>query len=408
MLIPYRVKNPTKRFPIATVGIIALNVLVYILTINDSLDIREDVIRNYAFALGSTPWYTFLSASFLHGDIFHIGGNMLFLWVFGPSVEDRLGIGFYLIVYLLTGFVGNFLQAVVDIPFTGAVRPCIGASACIMGVVGAYWYLFSHSTVCVLYWLGWFWRGIWEVEAKWIIAIYVGLDVFQGFLSGAAGAKGGVANFAHVGGAFAGALLCLAMAIQRDSEWVSEARAIHADTKDLSQVPLYSLETMLTDDPCNVNIIRAMVPSALSQHKESMIETAMVRAGNDLIDKDPAFVAHYLLELSGKATSYKSVQLLRIGSALETAGDSQKAINIYRMIVDNYPMEPETEKALYRMAVLAWGTMQDAKYVQLCLNEMAKRFPNGSMMGFAKTLWQSVQKSQPAAADGVPPGGNAS
>lgn len=99
MLIPYRVKNPTKHFPFATLGLITANIIVYILTTDSFLAIREDVVERYAYAFGVSPFINFITAAFLHTDPFHLLGNMLFLRVFGPPVEDRLRIPRYLAVY---------------------------------------------------------------------------------------------------------------------------------------------------------------------------------------------------------------------------------------------------------------------------------------------------------------------
>ncbi|HOP79584.1 MAG TPA: rhomboid family intramembrane serine protease, partial [Armatimonadota bacterium] len=103
MLIPYRVKAPVSRFPIATVTIIAINVLVYLLTIDGNLMIKEHIALRYAFGGSELPILNVFTGAFLHADIFHVGGNMLFLWVFGQAVEDRLGIPKFLAVYLGTG-----------------------------------------------------------------------------------------------------------------------------------------------------------------------------------------------------------------------------------------------------------------------------------------------------------------
>jgi len=167
LFLPYRVKNPWKHFPYTTVAIIAVNVLVYSLTTESFLHIREEVVEGYAFQFGVSSFMSLFYAMFLHQDIFHIGGNMLFLWVFGPAVEDRLRPGRYLLVYFATGIVGALLQSFIDTA-AGHSAPCIGASGCIMGVMGAYWYLFSWSTVCVFYWI--FIRlGVWEIDAFWVI-----------------------------------------------------------------------------------------------------------------------------------------------------------------------------------------------------------------------------------------------
>lgn len=399
MLIPYRVKNPTKRFPIATVSLIAINVIVFGLTI-DGWGIRESVVKDYAFALGVSPFVNFISASFLHADPFHLIGNMLFFWVFGPSVEDRLGIPKFLALYFATGFAGDFLQAAIDMAVVGHVRPGIGASGCVMGVLGAYWYLFSWSTVCVFYWIYWFWHGVWEVHALWIIGLYFLMDLGEGILFGTTKMSGGVANFAHVGGSACGALLCFLLRIKRDTEVVSDARAIQAETKDLSLVPLHALQQMLEEDPRDPALLRAIVAPALREHNTSAIDKAFAQAGPELIDVDPALVAYYLLDVRGPGDFYNPVQLLRLAGTLQKSGDTLKAVGIYRLIVERFGAVPETETALYRMAQCSWNSHHDDKTALACLSEMTRCFPAGPMSPYCRQLRQQIEK---AGATGTPP-----
>ena len=392
MLIPYRVKNPTKRFPVATVSLIAINVIVFGLTI-DGWNITESVLNEYAFALGVSPLWNAISAAFLHADPFHLLGNMLFFWVFGPSVEDRLGIPKFLVLYFATGFAGDFLQAAIDMAVVGHVRPGIGASGCIMGVVGAYWYLFPRSTVCVFYWFGWFWHGVWEVHALWIIGMYFVMDLAEGILFGTTKMSGGVANFAHVGGSICGALLCLLLRIKRDTEVVSDAKAIQAETKDLSLVPLYALQSMLADDPRNPELLRAIVAPALREQNSSAIDKAFSQAGPELIDADPALVSYYLLDVRGSGEFYNPLQLLRLGGAMERSGDILRAAGLYRLIVERYVNAPEVETALYRMAQCSWNNQRDAQTALACLSEMMQRFPQGDMSPYGRQLHQQIEQA---------------
>lgn len=136
VILPYRVKNPPKHFPIATVTLMAINILVFAATSYRFLEIRPEMLQQYALRWGVTSSITILTSTFLHADIFHLGGNMLFLWVFGPAVEDRLRIPGYLGLYVLTGFAGSVAHVMLG-SVSGAPIPTLGASGCIMGVLGA-------------------------------------------------------------------------------------------------------------------------------------------------------------------------------------------------------------------------------------------------------------------------------
>lgn len=393
MLLPYRVKNPIRSFPAITVAIIAINVIVYVFTTDSLLVIRENVVKDYAFALGIGSPANFLSSIFLHGDLFHLLGNMLFLWVFGPPVEDRLGKVTYPIVYFTTGLAGALLQATVDKLVTGQAHPGIGASGCIMGIVGAYWFAFSWSKVCVFYWLTFFWRGVFETSAVWIIGLFFLMDLAQGTLYSTIGVSGGVANFAHLGGAVIGALMCMVMQVTRDSAEVSEAKAIQADTKDLSLMPLHVLQSMLEENPGDPEIVRAIIPAALSLRKQEVIDRAFAGAGPSLIEKSPTLVAHYLVDLGGQVSLYQPVHLLRLAGSLEQTGDHTKALHIYKLVADHHPTTPDAESAIYRMAQSYWKVFRDAQRARACLAELDRRFPNGSMAHFSRGLARELEQA---------------
>lgn len=388
MLIPYRVKNLPKRFPFATIAIIIINVIVYMCTTNLFVAIRDDVVEHYAFGLGISPLVNYFSAIFLHQNLMHIIGNMLFLWVFGPPVEDRMGIPKYVIMYLATGFIGAFLESLLEVAITGHCRLGIGASGCIMGVVGAYWYLFPRSLVCVFFWL-FYYAGVWEVQALVIIGIFFGLDLVEGILSAG---TGGVANFAHVGGSIGGALICLLLAIKRDNADVSQAKAIQADMGNLALVPLNALQTMLENDPENMDLVRAIIRPALSARKPEIIDAAMTRIGPKLVERDPSFVSYYLLELRGKVDIYQPAHLIRLAGQMESANDISRALAMYQILLTSYPNDPSTEKALYRMAHISWNSLRNAPNVRNYLRQMAEKFPNGAMTPSGKALWNQVER----------------
>lgn len=389
-ILPYRVKNPWKHFPVATVSLIGLNVFIYLLTSSENAFFAaSENILPYCYQMGETNFFTIFSAMFLHADIFHIGGNMLFLWVFGPPVEDRLGIPRFLAVYLATGVVGFLLQGFVDIIFAGSTMPGLGASGAIMGIMGAYWFVFSWSIVCVAYWILLFWRGVWELKAFWVIGAYIVLDLFEGITSEKG--AGGVANFAHVGGGVAGALLCLALKVRRDSEQVSEAKASQAEMKDLKLVSLADLEVMRAAEPQRVDIIRALIPQAVRNMRMDLVKRAFAEAGPTLLTEDPNLVIYYLMRLEGDHKLYKTSQLMRLARHVEHDPDPKNAIGIYDLILDHYPNAPETEMVLYRLALLFWEKQQDKDTAWMLLSQLLERFPYGSLEHPAKQLMAKLK-----------------
>ncbi len=159
-------------------------------------------IPNYA-----TPfpvYFNLLSSMFMHGDIGHILGNMLFLWIFGDNIENRIGHIRFAIFYLICGFAAAGGQILMD---TGSVIPMLGASGAISGVLGGYILLFPTNRVRVI-----IVRFMVQTVPAWVaLGLWIGMQVFLGFMSSSGG--GGVAYAAHIGGFIAGVALIKVFAI---------------------------------------------------------------------------------------------------------------------------------------------------------------------------------------------------
>jgi membrane associated rhomboid family serine protease len=152
---------------------------------------------------------TVLSAMFMHGGIVHIGGNMLFLWIFGNNVEDALGPVRFLLFYLLAGIAATATQTFVTLYFgtaSDASVPNVGASGAIAGVLGAYFVLLPRASVLALIFLGFFFIFR-VVPAILFLGIWIALQALDGTFSlTTPTAGGGVAFFAHIGGFVFGVL----------------------------------------------------------------------------------------------------------------------------------------------------------------------------------------------------------
>jgi membrane associated rhomboid family serine protease len=164
----------------------------------------QDILTDIAVEGSSCPhknvWLSLLYTMFLHGSLLHIGGNMLFLWVFGNNIEDRLGRFRFVLFYLLCGLAATYAQTLVSLS-SGA--PQIGASGAIAGVLGAYIVLYPRARVRTLVFL--FFIFFLDLPAYVLLGIWFLLQLLQGV--GPAATTGGVAYMAHVGGFVAGILL---------------------------------------------------------------------------------------------------------------------------------------------------------------------------------------------------------
>ncbi len=212
-MIPYRDLNRTRHFPWITIALIAANLAAFVWEIvaPDSLNLlyQYAVIpaefragHNLPISTGPPPIATVFSAMFIHGGALHLIGNMLYLWIFGDNVEDRMGPFRFLLFYLLCGVVATFSQIYANFHST---IPVLGASGAIAGVLAAYLFLFPRARVLVLVPVFFFLRSItlpaWLVLGGWVL-----LQVVQA-QSTPHSPSGGVAYFAHIGGFVSGALL---------------------------------------------------------------------------------------------------------------------------------------------------------------------------------------------------------
>jgi membrane associated rhomboid family serine protease len=202
-MFPIGDDNSSRRiFPVVTYALIALNVVFFLIELNGG----DAFVEKWAFVparfladpLGD--FMTLFTAMFMHAGWVHLGGNMLYLWIFGDNVEDRFGNIQFLIFYLLCGLAATFAQLAFSI---GSSVPNLGASGAIAGVLGAYLLLFPQGRVRVLLSL-----RVAQVPALIVIGLWIVLQLFSSIGSITNTAEtGGVAYMAHVGGFVAGFVL---------------------------------------------------------------------------------------------------------------------------------------------------------------------------------------------------------
>ncbi|HUK89258.1 MAG TPA: rhomboid family intramembrane serine protease [Blastocatellia bacterium] len=236
MLIPISDESTGGRtFPIVNYTLIALNIIVFIIELIQpgGLSPANQFVNGYSAipfeithgidlisprrvpgigivpeAPGPSPIYlTLLTSMFMHAGWLHIGGNMLYLWIFGDNVEDNFGHVKYLIFYLLCGFAAAFAQIAPD---PNSIIPSLGASGAIAGVLGSYMIMFPRNRVRVLLPLIIIWTVV-QLPAVLVIGFWIVLQIFSQFsaITSSSQAQGGVAYMAHIGGFFAGLLLTL-------------------------------------------------------------------------------------------------------------------------------------------------------------------------------------------------------
>jgi len=197
---------PSRTTPYVTIGIILLNTFAFLF----EWQMSDRELQLFLLEYGAVPAYlslpSILTSMFLHSGWLHFGGNMLYLWIFGDNVEDRLGHGWFLAFYLFCGAIAVFGQVAMN---PNSLVPMIGASGAIAGVMGAYFVLYPHSRVLTAVFILFF-LDLVEIPAIFFLGIWFFMQLFSGVGSiGASSAGGGVAFWAHIGGFVAGVVLAL-------------------------------------------------------------------------------------------------------------------------------------------------------------------------------------------------------
>jgi membrane associated rhomboid family serine protease len=208
-MIPLRDVIPSRTIPGVTITLIVLNVLIYLFGLLLSDAGRDALIATFGLVPAFFSVINVFTAMFVHGGFAHLAGNMLFLWIFGDNVEDRLGHGRFLSFYLLCGVVAALAQTALH---ANSLVPMVGASGAIAGVMGAYLVLYPHSRVLMLFP---FPPILFELPAVFFLAMWF----FVQFLNGVSqlpvfernAISGGIAFWAHVMGFVAGLILVVFM-----------------------------------------------------------------------------------------------------------------------------------------------------------------------------------------------------
>ena len=208
-MIPLRDVIPSRTHPGVTIGLIAINVLVFLF----QATLSEEVAQRFFYTLAVVPAHFSLvdvfTSLFVHAGISHLAGNLLFLWIFGDNVEDRLGHGRFALFYVICGYVAAIAQTALR---PDSLIPMVGASGAIAGVMGAYLVLYPRSRVLMLFP---FPPILFELPA----VFFLGFWFFMQFLSGigtlpifqGGTISGGVAFWAHVAGFVCGLALVVPM-----------------------------------------------------------------------------------------------------------------------------------------------------------------------------------------------------
>ncbi|MFL3053166.1 MAG: rhomboid family intramembrane serine protease [Candidatus Neomarinimicrobiota bacterium] len=206
MLFPYKDDNPRILIPYVTYGIIAINILVFVIQFNLGISnqmAEENFIYSFGFIPANFSFITIFTSMFLHGGFSHIMGNMWFLWVFGDNVEGVLGHAKYALFYILCGVAATISQLLIN---PASTIPMVGASGAIAGVLGMYMIRFPKANVHVFAFIIIFFTTF-RIPALFVLGFWFFNQLTNGLGSLGFNTTGGVAWFAHIGGFIAGIML---------------------------------------------------------------------------------------------------------------------------------------------------------------------------------------------------------
>ena len=230
-MLPLKDDVPTRSFPLVTVALIVANILVYLYEFalwfgpaSGGAPVGERLYVAFIHEFGlipcrlaqacpprlttqltgaPQPLLTIFTSMFVHGGFFHVGGNMLYLWIFGNNVEDSMGKGRFVVFYLACGVAAAAAQYFSD---PASPIPMVGASGAVSGALGAYLVLHPHARIWTLIIFGFFWRVV-PIPALIVLGLWIVVQAANSVITFGGGEPGGVAFLAHVGGFVAGMIL---------------------------------------------------------------------------------------------------------------------------------------------------------------------------------------------------------
>lgn len=204
-MFPYKDDNPTRTVPFITIALIIINVAVFLIHLSHPVGFKKIVFSYGAIpasllSFESTqpihPITSLFTSMFMHGGLLHISSNMLYLWIFGNNVEDRLGHTRFVFFYLMGGIAAAYTHAM---SHPSSLIPMIGASGAVSAVLGAYLLLFPYARVHTLIFLGFFVQVV-RLPAFFVIGFWVVIQFLNGIITRDFADNGGIAWLAHVGG----------------------------------------------------------------------------------------------------------------------------------------------------------------------------------------------------------------
>lgn len=400
MLFPVRTDRPLRSTPLVNYGLIALNVVIFVLTgaqivgasmwmeelrqtnqaINWSQIIERYPVTGYYLHPTEPKTIQFLTSMFLHADIWHLLGNMVFLFVFGNSLEDRLGKAGYLFFYLAGGAFSGLGHAMVE------TSPILGASGAVNAVTGAYLALFPVAKVTVLFFF--FIVGFLEVPSMWLILLRFVLDAIQ-FTTNA----GGVAYLAHISGSVYGFLLGMILLWTRilprepyDMLSLLEHRKRRAEFRALTRKGFEPWQSQGGPRSANSGQAAAPTPAELRiMDKRAEVSRAL---STKHLDRAAELYAE-LLDLDADQVLSPQAQV-ELANHVAGTGHHELAARMYELYLNTYKSTADREQLELMLALLYIRYLKRGQRARELLGTAMPKLRDSGQISLAQSLLQQL------------------
>jgi membrane associated rhomboid family serine protease len=382
MLIPIATNRPCRAFPYVTVGLIVVNTLVLVL---EAMAGEEAVLR-WGFTPAHASVTTIFTAAFMHAGLFHLLGNMLFLWVFGSVVEDALGPLVYGLFYLGGAVAASLMHWMYTLTMAPreAFVPCLGASGAVAAVLAIFAVRFYRNKVRIFWMLGLWLRGTFEASSLWAVGVWFGLELVSGFLS--IGGAGGVAHWAHIGGFIFGIGMGFAMRSPQDA--IQEYTLEDARVSLVSMAPRLAVEQLLP-------IVRAHPEN---EEAREQLARAYEGVGQEAAaDEEWRCLLRKRLQRRQRAEAVALSRQVPRGSFLagldprtlydvaccfEESFQFAEAVRLLQQVWQRDPMAPEAELAMLRQATVLKEKLHD-RSADALFDQFLQTYPHSQYRAFA-------------------------
>lgn len=397
MLLPYASDRPPRNPPLVTVSLVLIHFLVFGL-VALVLAVRGPAApvvwyANLSLVPGSLHWYALITYAFLHEDVLHLSANMLFLWVFGGSVEDAIGWKRFLGLYAAAVILAGALQVVMGLVAGGSARltPILGASGAISAIVGVFAVRFYRSRIRFI--------GLpFQVPALLLLAMVMLAEMGTALWQIAHRMPAGTAHWAHIGGFILGVLWAEANRMMRAGR--HEYLATDAATDMERGSPLAAAqkwEAVLLGQPDNLHAEAELgrAWALVGDREQSVIHYRRAIAGF-IKQGDKKEAAARLIEARGffAAIVLDSADQFAVAGALEESGEYSAAAEAFETFLQTYPDVRESETARLRIAALWLKRLDSPDKAEHILNEFMAAHPTSDLRPFAEEMLRSAREAR--------------